>query len=126
GRLSAGRHEGRRLLCDGRVVCRLRAAGRRLSLPCGVLRLLPPIARLAALARMKITAVDTFFVEVPQKYPIAPYQSRYRPQSSKKSVLVRIETDQGITGWGETPQRYLGEQFTGQEGRMLTDQLRGH
>lgn len=75
---------------------------------------------------MKITAVDTFFVEVPQKYPIAPYQSRYRPQSSKKSVLVRIETDQGITGWGETPQRYLGEQFTGQEGRMLTDQLRGH
>jgi hypothetical protein len=29
---------------------------------------------------MKIAAVDTFLVEVPQKYPIAPYHSRYRPQ----------------------------------------------
>ncbi len=74
---------------------------------------------------MKISEVDTFLVEVPQKYPIAPYQSRYRPQSSKKSVLVRIETDAGITGWGETPQRYLGEQFTGVEGRALADRLKG-
>lgn len=62
---------------------------------------------------MKITQVDAFLVEVPQKYPIAPYASRYRPQSSTKSVLVRIETDDGTVGWGETPQRYLGEQITG-------------
>jgi L-alanine-DL-glutamate epimerase-like enolase superfamily enzyme len=40
-------------------------------------------------------------------------------------VLVRIETDTGLVGWGETPQRYLGEQFTGQEGRALAQQLRG-
>jgi L-alanine-DL-glutamate epimerase-like enolase superfamily enzyme len=74
---------------------------------------------------MKITAVDTFLVEVPQKYPIAPYQSRYRPQSSTKSLLVRVEASDGTVGWGETPQRYLGEQFTGQEGRALAEQLRG-
>jgi L-alanine-DL-glutamate epimerase-like enolase superfamily enzyme len=74
---------------------------------------------------MKIAAVDTFLVEIPQKYPIAPYQSRYRPQSSKKAVLVRIETDEGIAGWGETPQRYLGEQFTGREGQALAGQLTG-
>ncbi len=74
---------------------------------------------------MKITRVDTFLVEVPQKYPIAPYQSRYRPQSSKKSVLLRMETDAGLVGWGETPQRYLGEQFTGQEGVALNAQLAG-
>lgn len=74
---------------------------------------------------MKITRVDTFFVEVPQKYPIAPYQSRYRPQSAKKSILLRIETDSGITGWGETPQRYLGEQLTGLEGKSLHGQLVG-
>jgi L-alanine-DL-glutamate epimerase-like enolase superfamily enzyme len=74
---------------------------------------------------MRITAVDTFLVEVPQKYPIAPYHSRYRPQSSTKSVLLRIETDRGLTGWGETPQRYLGEQFTGKEGQTLSATLRG-
>ena len=74
---------------------------------------------------MKITQVATFLVEVPQKYPIAPYQSRYRPQSTTKSVLARVETDQGITGWGETPQRYLGEQFKGGEGACLTEMLAG-
>jgi L-alanine-DL-glutamate epimerase-like enolase superfamily enzyme len=40
-------------------------------------------------------------------------------------VLLRIETDSDITGWGETPQRYLGEQFTGREGLALADQLKG-
>jgi L-alanine-DL-glutamate epimerase-like enolase superfamily enzyme len=74
---------------------------------------------------MKIARVDTFLVEVPQKYPIAPYQSRYRPQSSTSSLLVRIEADQGTVGWGETPQRYLGEQLTGREGIALAAALAG-
>jgi hypothetical protein len=71
---------------------------------------------------MKIQHVEAFLVEVPQKYPIAPYSSRYRPQSATKSVLVRIEADDGTVGWGETPQRYLGEQFAS---RASTDALRG-
>lgn len=74
---------------------------------------------------MKITGVETFLVEVPQKYPIAPYRSRYRPQSSTKSYLVRIETDAGLVGWGETPQRYLGEQLTGREAEQLRPLLIG-
>jgi L-alanine-DL-glutamate epimerase-like enolase superfamily enzyme len=74
---------------------------------------------------MRIVDVRTFLVEVPQKYPIAPYHSRYRPQSSTKSLLLRLETDDGAVGWGETPQRYLGEQFTGDEGSSLADRLRG-
>lgn len=74
---------------------------------------------------MKISRIDTFLVDVPQKYPIAPYHSRYRPQSSTQSLLARIETDDGLVGWGETPQRYLGEQFTGEEGRALFDRLAG-
>ena len=74
---------------------------------------------------MKITHVDTFLVEVPQKYPIAPYQSRYRAASSKKALLVRLETDTGLIGWGETPQRYLGEQLTGQESLILSKILLG-
>lgn len=74
---------------------------------------------------MKITAIQTFLVDVPQKYPIAPYHSRYRPQSSTQSLLVRIEADDGTFGWGETPQRYLGEQLTGREATALATQLVG-
>ncbi len=74
---------------------------------------------------MKIAGVETFLVEVPQKYPIAPYQSRYRAASSTKAVLFRLETDDGIVGWGEAPQRYLGEQMTGRESEQLRDKLIG-
>lgn len=74
---------------------------------------------------MKITGVETFLVEVPQKHPIAPYQSRYRPQSSTKALLVRIETATGVVGWGETPQRYLGDQLTGYEAAALRTVLIG-
>jgi L-alanine-DL-glutamate epimerase-like enolase superfamily enzyme len=74
---------------------------------------------------MKIAHVATFLVEVPQKYPIAPYRSRYRAQSSTKSLLVRIEANDGTVGWGETPQRYLGEQLTGREADALQSKLTG-
>lgn len=74
---------------------------------------------------MRIERVDTFLVELPQCYPIAPYRSRYRPQSSTQSLLVRVESDSGCVGWGETPQRYLGEQLTGYEAPKLARVLVG-
>jgi L-alanine-DL-glutamate epimerase-like enolase superfamily enzyme len=74
---------------------------------------------------MKITGVESFFVEVPQKPPIAPYHSRYRGQSSTKSILIRLETDGGLVGWGETPQMYLGPQLTGREAEALRPMLAG-
>ena len=74
---------------------------------------------------MMITGVESFFVEVPQKPPIAPYHSRYRGQSSKKSILIRLETDNGLVGWGETPQVYLGTQLTGREAVPLRPILLG-
>jgi L-alanine-DL-glutamate epimerase-like enolase superfamily enzyme len=74
---------------------------------------------------MKITSVESFFVEVPQKPPIAPYHSRYRGQSVKKAILIRLETDTGLIGWGETPQVYLGTQLTGREAVALRPGLTG-
>jgi len=74
---------------------------------------------------MKIGGVETFLVEVPQDYPIAPYQSRYRAASSTGALLVRLECDDGTIGWGETPQRYLGEQLTGREAVELRKILVG-
>src|SRR3984957_18901527 len=74
---------------------------------------------------MKITGVESFSVEVPQKPPIAPYHSRYRGQSVKKAILIRLETDSGLVGWGETPQVYLGTQLTGREASALRPVLLG-
>lgn len=74
---------------------------------------------------MKITDIQTFAVELPQAYPIAPYQSRYRAASSTGAVLFRIETDAGVVGWGETPQRYLGEPLTSGEADKIREQLLG-
>jgi L-Ala-D/L-Glu epimerase len=74
---------------------------------------------------MKITGVESFFVEVPQKPPIAPYHSRYRGQSVKRSILIRLETDNGLVGWGETSQVYLGTQLTGREAVPLRAVLLG-
>ena len=74
---------------------------------------------------MKINGVESFFVEVPQKPPIAPYHSRYRGQSVKRAILIRLETDQGLVGWGETPQVYLGTQLTGREAAALRPVLMG-
>jgi L-alanine-DL-glutamate epimerase-like enolase superfamily enzyme len=75
---------------------------------------------------MKITNIQSWLVEIPQIPPIAPYQSRYRAQSSKESLLFRVETDKGIVGWGEAPQSWIeGVPFDGTEGGRMLDQLCG-
>jgi L-alanine-DL-glutamate epimerase-like enolase superfamily enzyme len=75
---------------------------------------------------MKITNVHSWLVEIPQQPPIAPYQSRYRAQSSKESLLFRIDTDEGVFGWGETPQSWIeGQPFDGTEATRFLNQIRG-
>ncbi len=75
---------------------------------------------------MKVTDVQSWLVDIPQKPPIAPYQNRFRAGTSKQSVIFRVETDEGITGWGETPQSWIGgDAFDGREGPSLADQIHG-
>lgn len=75
---------------------------------------------------MKITNIESWLVEIPQKPPIAPYQSRYRAQSSKESLLFRVETDKGIVGWGEAPQSWIeGRPFDGSEAKPILERVRG-
>jgi L-Ala-D/L-Glu epimerase len=64
-------------------------------------------------AIMKITRLDSFLVRIPQKPPIAPYQSRYRASSEKEGLIVRLETDNSLVGWGETPVDWINNSFTG-------------
>ena len=50
---------------------------------------------------MRITRVTVTVVEVPQLPPLAPYRSHIRASSTTQSAIVRVDTDEGITGWGE-------------------------
>jgi L-alanine-DL-glutamate epimerase-like enolase superfamily enzyme len=70
---------------------------------------------------MKITQLHAVRVRIPQKSPIAPYQSRYRATSAKEALLIRLETDSGLVGWGETPDDWVTKSFEG----TPEDRLRG-
>ncbi len=76
---------------------------------------------------MKIDSVQTWLIDVPQIAPIAPYENRYRAGTSSAALIVRVETDGGIVGWGETPQRLYVDAgpFSGAEGDELNSRLQG-
>jgi L-alanine-DL-glutamate epimerase-like enolase superfamily enzyme len=74
---------------------------------------------------MKITRLDALLVRIPQKPPIAPYQSRYRASSEKEALLVRLETDTGLAGWGETPVDWINKSFEGVPEEALRRQAVG-
>src|SRR5947209_5482489 len=72
---------------------------------------------------MKITQLHAFLVRIPQRPPIAPYQSRYRATSAKDALLIRVEADTGLVGWGETPIDWLGHSFEGSPEDLLRRQV---
>jgi L-alanine-DL-glutamate epimerase-like enolase superfamily enzyme len=74
---------------------------------------------------MKITHLRAVVVRIPQKAPIAPYQSRYRATSEKEALLVRLEADTGLVGWGETPLDWLDKSFQGAPEELLRRQVIG-
>jgi L-alanine-DL-glutamate epimerase-like enolase superfamily enzyme len=74
---------------------------------------------------MKITQLNALRVRIPQKPPIAPYQSRYRASSAKEAVLVRLETDTGLVGWGESPDDWINKSFEGAPEERLRSQVLG-
>lgn len=70
---------------------------------------------------MKITQLHAVRVRISQKAPIAPYQNRYKAGTHKESLLIRLETDGGIVGWGETPDDWINKSFEGTpEDRLRT------
>jgi L-alanine-DL-glutamate epimerase-like enolase superfamily enzyme len=74
---------------------------------------------------MKITQLHALRVRIPQKPPIAPYQSRYRATSAKDALLIRLETDTGLVGWGETPEDWLNKSYEGAPEEALRRQALG-
>jgi L-alanine-DL-glutamate epimerase-like enolase superfamily enzyme len=74
---------------------------------------------------MKITRLDSVRVRIPQKHPIAPYQNRYRAGTHKEALLVRLQTGDGLVGWGETPDDWINKSFTGTPVERLRSQVVG-
>ena len=56
---------------------------------------------------MRVTDVSVTIVEVPQTAPLAPYRSHLRSSSTTQSAIVRVDTDEGLTGWGEHNVNFL-------------------
>src|SRR5207302_4843725 len=74
---------------------------------------------------MKIKQLNAVIVRIPQKPPIAPYQSRYRATSEKEAVIIRLETASGLVGWGETPVDWINKSFQGAPEELLRRQALG-
>ena len=74
---------------------------------------------------MKITKLNALRVRIPQIPPIAPYQNRYKAGTHKESLLVRLETDGGLVGWGETPDDWINRSFEGTPEELLRSQVLG-
>lgn len=56
---------------------------------------------------MRVIDVAVTIVEVPQTAPLAPYRSHLRSSSTTQSAIVRIDTDEGLIGWGEHNVNFL-------------------
>ena len=56
---------------------------------------------------MKVSRVSTWMVEVPQNAPIAPYRSHARSSSTTTKIIVRLDTAEGLYGWGEANINFL-------------------
>src|SRR5262249_1224848 len=85
----------------------------------------PPVLTAPRGKTMKITHLHALRVRIPQKPPIAPYQSRYRAGTAKEALLVRLDTDNGLTGWGETPDDWINQSFVGAPEERLRSQVLG-
>jgi L-alanine-DL-glutamate epimerase-like enolase superfamily enzyme len=74
---------------------------------------------------MKITQLHAVQVRIPQIPPVAPYQNRYAAGTHKTAVLIRLETDTGLVGWGETPDDWINRTFAGAPEERLRPQVVG-
>ena len=56
---------------------------------------------------MRISTVTVWLVEVPQTEPLAPYRSHIRTSSTTTKAITKIDTDEGLHGWGECNLNFL-------------------
>jgi len=69
---------------------------------------------------MLVSNVHITIVDVPQIAPIAPYRSHIRTSSTTCSAIVQVESDEGLSGWGEYNLNFLD----GINGGLMQQQAR--
>lgn len=74
---------------------------------------------------MRVTQVTVTVVEVPQLAPLAPYRSHLRSSSTTRSAIVRVDADEGLTGWGEHNINFLPNISARQMERQAREWLLG-
>jgi L-Ala-D/L-Glu epimerase len=74
---------------------------------------------------MKITQLHAVRVRIPFNQVLAPYQSRIRASTTKESLIVKLETDAGLVGWGETPDDWVNKSYEGTPEAPMRDQALG-
>jgi L-alanine-DL-glutamate epimerase-like enolase superfamily enzyme len=67
---------------------------------------------------MQVSNVHVTVIDVPQIEPISPYRSHIRTSSTTRSAIVQVETDDGLSGWGEHNVNFL-EGISGQQMQQL-------
>lgn len=67
---------------------------------------------------MQVSNVHVTVIDVPQIEPISPYRSHVRTSSTTRSAIVQVETDDGLSGWGEHNVNFL-EGVSGQQMQQL-------
>ncbi|MEO1973638.1 MAG: hypothetical protein ABGX07_18900, partial [Pirellulaceae bacterium] len=67
---------------------------------------------------MQVSNVHVTVIDVPQIEPISPYRSHVRTSSTTRSAIVQVETDDGLSGWGEHNVNFL-EGISGQQMQQL-------
>src|SRR5262249_52648053 len=50
---------------------------------------------------LKITSIETMVLRLPFPHVGAPLMFAGKPRNGMETLLVRVDTDEGITGWGE-------------------------
>lgn len=71
---------------------------------------------------MQITSVEPFHFRMPLERPISDARNTITERST---VLVRVETDEGLLGWGEAASFVRSGELVSQVIRHFADQLRG-
>jgi len=74
---------------------------------------------------MRVSNVHVTIVDVPQVAPIAPYRSHVRSSSTTRSAIVQVESDAGLSGWGEHNVNFLEGVSGGRMQQQARDWLIG-
>ncbi len=74
---------------------------------------------------MRINNCQILLVEISQTKPLAPYRSHIRTSDWTTKAIVRLETENGLIGWGEHNQNFLPDIDMNEQNRKASEFITG-